>query len=253
MENEKAKTMEIVEHLKELKNSDLRVLTETYYDIQKLRTSSENRLRTYMDAGLLRYVDMDEVVKYLRKAEKESAREIEKEVSKHPLWTEWLKDVKGVGEVMAGGLIAWIDDIGKFRTISKLWKYSGLAPGQRKERGQRVNYNPKMKSHLWRVGMQLLKAKNKKYAPIYYEWKDKYYDRVDIREKHERGEARGGMKSYHLHIHQMALRKMIKRFLIDLWLSWRQIEGLPTSKPYIFSEYAERKGIKHDESKFEMP
>ena len=34
------------------------------------------------------------------------------------------------------------------------------------------------------------------------------------------------------HIHNMALRKMIKLFLGCLWLSWREAENLPIRQPY---------------------
>ena len=34
------------------------------------------------------------------------------------------------------------------------------------------------------------------------------------------------------HIHNMALRKMIKLFLALLWLVWREAEHLPTRAPY---------------------
>lgn len=34
------------------------------------------------------------------------------------------------------------------------------------------------------------------------------------------------------HVHYQALRKMIKLFLACFWLVWRQVEGLPVSKPY---------------------
>ena len=43
------------------------------------------------------------------------------------------------------------------------------------------------------------------------------------------------------HIHAMAIRKMIKAFLSDLWTVWRRLEGLP-----IRPSYAEEKlGIIH--------
>jgi len=34
------------------------------------------------------------------------------------------------------------------------------------------------------------------------------------------------------HIHNMALRKMIKLFLVCLWVVWREEEGLSVTKPY---------------------
>ena len=39
----------------------------------------------------------------------------------------------------------------------------------------------------------------------------------------------------------MAVRYMVKRFLVDLYVAWRKLEGLPVA-----SEYSEGKlGIKH--------
>jgi hypothetical protein len=34
------------------------------------------------------------------------------------------------------------------------------------------------------------------------------------------------------HRHQMAIRYIVKIFLIDLHVAWRQMEGLPLSQPY---------------------
>jgi hypothetical protein len=38
------------------------------------------------------------------------------------------------------------------------------------------------------------------------------------------------------HIHNMALRKMIKRFQACLFLVWREAEGLPPTKPYVINK-----------------
>ena len=34
------------------------------------------------------------------------------------------------------------------------------------------------------------------------------------------------------HAHNRAVRKMVKTFLLDLYLNWRKAEGLPISEPY---------------------
>ncbi len=47
------------------------------------------------------------------------------------------------------------------------------------------------------------------------------------------------------HRHQMAMRYMIKRFLADLYVEWRTLEGLPVAKPY----EEERLGIIHHQVK----
>jgi UDP-2,3-diacylglucosamine pyrophosphatase LpxH len=38
------------------------------------------------------------------------------------------------------------------------------------------------------------------------------------------------------HVHNMALRKMVKLFLACLWLEWRKAEGLPLTKPYAIEQ-----------------
>ena len=38
------------------------------------------------------------------------------------------------------------------------------------------------------------------------------------------------------HVHNRALRKMIKLFLAHLWQVWRQAEGLPVPEPYALAE-----------------
>ena len=249
-----------IERLKSLKNKELRILVESFYDMQKLRIAMGSRIFAYGKAGLLEDINPEPSFAKLKEAEHELEKEIADVVVNHPLWGAWFKDVKGIGKIMAAGLIAWRDDIGKADTISAFWKYHGLAPSQSKRhKGVKLDYNPKAKTHAWKCGMQLLKAKGH-YTDIYYESKAKYEARDDIKERHEhivgyvirngkkvpKYEAEGGMKSYKLHIHYMALRKMIKRFLADTWVMWRRIEGLPVTDPYIFGEAAKQKGIAHE-------
>lgn len=47
-------------------------------------------------------------------------------VKEHPLWTEWLSKVTGIGPIIAGGLLAWVD-ITRCTYVGNLWKYAGLA------------------------------------------------------------------------------------------------------------------------------
>lgn len=249
-----------IARLSELKNTELRIFVESFYDMQKLRIAVENRIRSYTAAGLIEYINPESAMAQLKGAEKDLEKEITTLIKQHPLWKAFFVDVKGIGPIMAAGLIAWRDDINKARTISAFWKYHGLSSTQSKrKKGETLDYNPKAKTHAWKCGMQLLKAKGA-YSRIYYEAKAKYEQRENIKAMHEhiigevvrKGkkvseyEAAGGPKSYKLHIHYMALRKMIKRFLADTWIAWREVEGLSVSKPYIFSDAAKQKGIAHE-------
>lgn len=49
-----------------------------------------------------------------------------KEVKDHPLWSEWLRYVYGIGPCLAGGLIARLKPE-KWTHCSQLWKYAGLS------------------------------------------------------------------------------------------------------------------------------
>lgn len=251
----KAAADQQISWLKTLKCKDLRLLIEIFYDTQKLRIATENRLRSYQQAGASMHDSIKNLAIELKDRENELEKEIKYEVGLHPVWGGWLKDVKGIGPMMAGGLITIIDDIERFATISKLWRYCGLAPNERRKVGEKLRYNPHAKVLAWKIASQFLKARGR-YADIYYEAKVRYEGRGDIYEAHHTDigggvkgkpqyQALGGPKSYKLHIHQMAMRRMVKRFLADTWVMWRQIEGLPITEPYIFSDAAKQKGIAH--------
>jgi len=237
--------------LKKQEYPELRHLIETYYDLQKLRVSVENRIRAYSGAGLMRYTDFDYMDLKLRELEKSVEKKIEKIIKVHPLWNMWFDRIKGIGPILAASIIAWCD-IEKAKTVSSMWKYFGLAPGQERKRGEKAGYNPKAKTLAWKIAQSLLRAKGR-YTSIYYKAKSEYERREDIRKMHENGEARGGMNSYKVHVHLMSLRKMVKRFLADTWVVWRKVEDLPITKPYVLSEYAREKGIAHELEHYEPP
>jgi len=93
----------------------------------------------------------------------------------------------------------------------------------------------------WRVGGSLLKARGKFYE-YYLSQKEAYVKRFEAqgyrivpaanlpKVKGKKVEGDGFISEGH--IHNMALRKMIKLFLSCLWLAWREGLGLPITSPY---------------------
>lgn len=75
------------------------------------------------------------------------------------------------------------------------------------------------------------------------------YDQVKHRyESHPRyglaAQDAGEKEAHKKHRHDMAVRYMVKMFLLDLWKEWRKIEGLPVGE-----SYAEAKlGLRHHRS-----
>jgi hypothetical protein len=65
-----------------------------------------------------------------------------------------------------------------------------------------------------------LRAGNEKYAGIYADYKTLLEGNAEWAE-----ESKG-------HRHQASLRYMMKQYLVDLYVAWRTIEGLPVHPPY---------------------
>ena len=173
----------------------------------------------------------------------------------YPIYTQWLEGVKGVGPAMAGVIISEID-IHKARYPSSLWAYAGLdvAPngGGRSRKAEHlverqyvakngevktrksITFNPFLKTKLVGVlASSFLRAgpDNNPYATIYANYKH----RLESHPKYCDGQmdANGKpVKGLKGHRHNMAMRYMIKRFLVDLYKVWRELEGLPVAPEY---------------------
>lgn len=177
----------------------------------------------------------------LMRHEKVHFESLRKVIHQEPLWRLYLKDVKGCGTAMTGVLLSEID-ITKAKYVSSLWKYAGLdvaddgrGRSRRKEHlveykyinkdgeeatRQGITFNPFLKSKLTKVlGGCFLKA-GAEYAKIYRDYKCRLenhpiYKDVSIG-----------------HRHNMAIRYMVKMFLVDLYVNWRGLEGFPVNKSY---------------------
>ncbi len=213
----------------------------TLYDYQKLRIALENRIRAgnYTDSEhpifknqFNRFSDLeDEMLKYIN------------ELLKGWEIYGWLEDVKGIGPTMAAVIISQID-IYIASTVSKIWAYAGLATGttrgykwnkktelweitdtlipiDRLTAGFRSPFNQFLRSKLIGVlGPSFLKC-----TSPYREHYDFEKNRLENSEKYKDEKKPG-------HRHNMAIRKMVKMFLIDLYKVWREMEGLPVREPY---------------------
>lgn len=206
---------------------------------------------------------MNEAEKELRKAGQEVA-----------CW-EWATSIKGLKSGnQAAKVIALIDDIAKFDSVSKLWRYAGygvyqywcddkgkqIAPkdGFKMVDGKRAYsfYEP---NDMLAKGYKLQWKADKKItgwcSPFNTPLKSAVYIVVDMFIKHrtdiyrehydkqkleyrikhpEKITVNGKTKYSDGHIHTMAIRKVAKLWLQHLWLVWRNESGLPVSNPWAF-------------------
>lgn len=198
-------------------------------------------------------------------------KDIEICLDKFPIWTDWLCKIKGVGPT-TGGVIVSLIDIRKAETPASLWAFAGmdvvpinnkgevdgrgrgrfrehLVKAQYKDREgvdkvrDSITFNPMLKTKLLGV---LADSFIKHRAPKYREEYDNYKARITERENANvaNAKARGDedfKRKTPAHLNRMAIRYMMKRFLVDLYKEWRGIEGLE-----IVPEYGERKlGLEH--------
>ena len=216
----------------------------------------EDLLLTSMSEFCLMHQYLD-----IERAEAEHFKMMKVILKDYPIFVNFLEGVKGVGPAMAGVIISEID-IHQANTPASMWKYAGLdvvivvdkegatttqgrgkykahlvqreytnAKGEQAMRDS-ITFNPWLKTKLLGVlAGSFLKSKSP-YAQMYYDYKG----RLENHPAHKDKTA--------IHRHRMALRYMVKRFLVDLYKEWRSIEGLT-----IVEEYAVRKlGLVHHTS-----
>jgi len=238
------------------KNSTVNLITKQLEAEYKLVTdglASEGRKYSFKPNGLISdFAEYSLVNLYfrLRNEEKQAEKFIAMQVKQHPIWEAFLKDIKGVGYLMAGVLISEID-ITKAKYVSSIWAYAGLdvtkdGKGRGKytehlieveykakdgtvKKKKSITFNPFLKAKLLGVlAGSFLKSKSP-YADIYYNYKH----RLENHPKYKDDTAG--------HRNNMAKRYMVKIFLKDLYPVWRKLEGLEVHLPYEESKL----GIKH--------
>ncbi|MDY6912122.1 MAG: hypothetical protein SVM79_07210 [Chloroflexota bacterium] len=225
---------------------ELYFLVQTHIQIEKLRIASNKQCASLaaqgFDGPLINKVQ-DSIEDFERWIE----LEIEKLVMSHPAWT-WLSEVKGAGPENYGKVIAFIGDIGRFSTVSRLWGYAGYGvvggKALRKTKGQRMSWNENLRTMCWRLGTSLMRARGsyyRYYAEIKATYEQQYEGRIV---KARKGVSVPPDMITTQHIHNMALRRMIKLFLSHLWEKWREAKGLPVGEPYAIDRLGHATPIK---------
>jgi len=196
-----------------------------------------------------------ELVKHyidIEKVESEHFKRFKKPLEEFPIYTDYLKNVVGIGHTLSGVIISEID-IHLAKYSSSLHAYAGLDVGpdgkgrsRRKEHLVKVKYidkhgneaekdsitfNPFLKTKLLGVLAPSFLRSGSPYAQVYRDYRHRIesnpnfimqdtpgWNLEEIWTKARRDKA--------------SKRYMIKIFLIDLYTVWRKLEGLPVTLPY---------------------
>jgi len=148
----------------------LAVLANRVNDLENFRKASANQLESLTRTGEDKdgeergyglpedhpaVVQSQAIVDAIKKIEDQTVRELEKKLKKTPMGP-WILGQKGLGAKTIARLLAatgdpyWNSLHDRPRTVSELWSFCGYRPGQKKAKGEKVNWSPeaKMRAHL---------------------------------------------------------------------------------------------------------
>ena len=138
---------------------------------------------------------LDNAIKYLQK-------DIYNILIRIPIYNYFLENQDGINLFDSAQLISLIVDINDFKSFNNLISYAGFTPYAK-------NYNKKLHKLLLKIGYKLI-LNNTKYQFVYesnfQRYREKYPQRSDD------------------HIHNMAKRIVIRKFLKNLYINWKAIE-----------------------------
>lgn len=219
---------------------EVKHLVSQYFRMQEHRMAFTSQVRTLKKEGKETAL-LEEYAGKLQEIEKDLYKELARWVCGERLWKEFLKDVKGIGPVIAAGTLRMVD-INKAQHVSSLWKFAGMdvtAEGKapRLTRGQKTTWNPQMRMLCWKIARSFLML-GSPYREVY-----------DKRKEHEEREHKD-LRPIQIHIR--AQRYMVKMFLKDLWVAWRTLEGLPVTEPYVIAKLGHDRDPKQDVSRLKV-
>lgn len=232
-----------------LSRDEARFLVDAYYIIQNDRMRSANQIRAFETSGephalLSWFADQNELL------EGQIKKALDKFSISRPIG-KWLRAQFGIGPVIAAGLIAHID-IAKAPTAGHIWRFAGLDPTMKWEKGKKRPWNGELKTLCWKIGQSFMKMSYSEdcyYGRLYRERKEKEIARNEsggnaetarlilntrkVQSKEMIETLQAGKLSA-AHIDARARRYVVKLFLSHLQLVWWFIEyGELPPKPYI--------------------
>lgn len=151
-------TKELRETVKLLGPEECRYLVDTYYQRQKDRLRSAGQMRA-LEQGADRGPEQSSVLEWLHGHEVALEGQLKLALghyAKAQPVGKWLLDIKGIGPVIAAGLLAHLD-IEKAPTAGHFWNFAGLNPGVKWEKGKKRPWNAALKRLCFLIGESFVK------------------------------------------------------------------------------------------------
>lgn len=138
-----------------LSDEEARFLVDAYYAMQKDRIGQGN--------AMIAAAKQDEphaVLAWLKDQSTTLEGQIKGALDKYSAAHavgRWSRSIKGIGPVIAAGLLAHID-ITRAPTAGHIWRFAGLDPTVRWEKGKLRPWNASLKVLAWKIGQSFVKV-----------------------------------------------------------------------------------------------
>jgi len=192
-----------------------------------------------------------------KKREAEHKKLMEQYIVEEPIYQTWFNKIvddsgkviqpgiKGISVLNTANLLQYFGYCEKAKHCSSLWKYAGLhvvnglAPklsmyGKGKEVETGLDYNPKLRTLMYRIGDCFIKQRTPKYREIYDVEKARQFKLGDYDEASNKMLNKDivGAPQSKGHADNRARRKMIKEFLKDYYVKCLEIRGIVAEPSY---------------------
>lgn len=258
-----------------LSDTEARFLVDSYYTVQDDRIRSAAQMRALAKTG-----EPNELFDWLTTQssvlEKQIVRALDKYTEAHMMGS-WMREIYGIGPILAAGILANISmrhwrcvGTGKHackegepctagcglitvETAGHIWRYAGLDPTQKWEKGQKRPWNASLKTLCWKIGQSFMKMagnENCFYGKLYLERKQYEIARNERGENthlaKELSQKVGRSTEAYKHLSQgklppgqidaRARRWAVKIFLSHLHAEWyRRLFKIEPPKPFAIS------------------
>lgn len=165
----------------------------------------------------------------------------------------WALSQYGIGPVLSAGLMAHID-ITKAPTAGSVWRYAGLDPTQKWEKGKPRPYNAELKTLCWKIGQSFMKFSGKDecfYGQLYKQDKARRIAKNEAGDYAEFAKSILETKSFKANQTRSKLESGVlsdaqidaqaRRFAVKIFLShyhavaYQAHHGEPAPRPYIIA------------------
>jgi hypothetical protein len=156
----------------ELTDHEARFLVDYYYIAQEDRKRSSNQVRALDKAK-----EPNAVIGWLAAQSEALEEQIKKALdvyTKNHVMGAWMRQIVGIGPVISAGLLAHID-IEKAPTVGHIWRFAGLDPTSKWDKGEKRPWNAGLKTLCWKTGQSFMKFSGRDdcyYGHIYRERKN---------------------------------------------------------------------------------